>query len=115
MGTTLVGSPETIAKGIHKMIAKTGGGCGGFMFRAHEWANRANTMASFELFARWVMPQFQGSLDTVVASQKWASANRGAIFTPSIEAVRRAYTDAGQEPPADFKARLLGQVTNDKT
>ncbi len=115
MGTTLVGSPETVAKGIHKMIEKTGGGCGGFMFRAHEWANRANTLASFELFARWVMPQFQGSLDAVVASQKWASANRGAIFTPSIEAVRKAYTDAGQEPPTDFKARLLGQVTNDKT
>jgi limonene 1,2-monooxygenase len=114
MGTTLVGSPETIAKGLRAMIEKTGGGCGGFMFRAHEWANRNDTMASFELFARWVMPQFQGSLDTVHASQKWSSENRKAIFEPSIEAVRRAYTDAGVEPPEDFKKRLLGQVTEKK-
>ncbi len=115
MGTTLVGSPETIAKGLHAMIAKTGGGCGGFMFRAHEWANRQNTLASFELFARWVMPQFQGSIEPIVASQKWASENRTSIFTPSIEAVRKAYTDAGVEPPEDFKSRLLGQVTEKKS
>lgn len=111
MGTTLVGSPETIAKGLHAMIAKTGGGCGGFMFRAHEWANRADTMASYELFARWVMPQFQGSIDMPAASQAWASDNRKTVFTPAIEAVRKAYTDAGKEPPADFKLRLIGQVT----
>ncbi|MEZ5856245.1 MAG: LLM class flavin-dependent oxidoreductase [Hyphomicrobiaceae bacterium] len=114
MGTTLVGSPETIAKGLRVMIEKTGGGCGGFMFRAHEWANRQNTLESFELFARWVMPQFQGSIDTIVASQKWASENRTSIFTPSIDAVRKAYTDAGVEPPEDFKKRLLGQVTEKK-
>ncbi len=114
MGTTLVGSPETIAKGLHRLIELTRGGCGGFMFRAHEWANRRHTMESFELFARWVMPQFQGSIEPVIASRDWARANRKAIFTPSVDAVRKAYTDAGHEPPADFKARLLGTMDADK-
>ena len=114
MGTTLVGSPDTIAKGLHRLIDLTRGGCGGFMFRAHEWANRRHTMESFELFARWVMPQFQGSIEPVIASRDWARSNRQAIFTPSVDAVRKAYTDAGHEPPADFKARLLGTMDENK-
>jgi limonene 1,2-monooxygenase len=108
MGTTLVGSPETIARGIDKLIELSRGGCGGFMFRAHEWANRRNTFESFELFARWVMPRYQGSLDTITASRDWCRDNRKTIFAPMTAAVKKAYTDAGREAPADFDMRLLG-------
>ncbi len=108
MGTTLIGSPDTIARGIDKLIANTGGGCGGFMFRAHEWANRRDTFESFELFARWVMPRYQGSLDTITASRDWCRENRKTIFSPTTAAVKKAYTDAGREAPADFDMRLLG-------
>ena len=58
---TLVGSPETIIDGINRMLAYTGGGAGAVLFRSHEWANREQTLRSYELFARWVMPRFQGS------------------------------------------------------
>ena len=108
MGTTLIGSPDTIARGIDKLIANSGGGCGGFMFRAHEWANRRDTFESFELFARWVMPRYQGSLDTITASRDWCRENRKTIFSPTTAAVKKAYTDAGHEAPADFDMRLLG-------
>ena len=108
MGTTLIGSPDTIARGIDKLIANSGGGCGGFMFRAHEWANRRDTFESFELFARWVMPRYQGSLDTITASRDWCRENRKTIFSPTTAAVKKAYTDAGREAPADFDMRLLG-------
>ena len=108
MGTTLIGSPETIARGIDRLIENSRGGCGGFMFRATEWANRVDTLKSFELFARWVMPRYQGSLDALVASQQWARDNRQSIFAPSVAAVRRAYRDAGRKPPGDYRQRLLG-------
>ena len=101
-------SPETIARGIDRLIENSRGGCGGFMFRATEWANRADTMKSYELFARWVMPRYQGSIDTLAASQKWARENRPTIFAPSVAAVKKAYTDAGREAPEDYKQRLLG-------
>ncbi len=114
MGTTLVGSPETVARGLHRLIEMSGGGCGGFMFRAHEWANRPDTMKSFELFARWVMPQFQGSVDSIRASQDWTKARRKDIFVPSIAAVKKAYDDAGRTAPEDYKARLLGTMDEDK-
>ena len=60
MGTTLVGSPETVAKGITRLLEYSQGGFGGILFRAHEWATREQTMRSYELFARYVMPMFQG-------------------------------------------------------
>jgi limonene 1,2-monooxygenase len=108
MGTTVVGSPETIAKGLGRLIETAGGEVGGFMFRAHEWANRVDTFNSFELVARWVIPQFQGSLDAVAASRDWARANRATIFAPVASAIKKAYDDAGREAPEDYKLRLLG-------
>ena len=62
-GTTLVGSPETVARGIQNLVEHSEGGFGGFLFRAHDWADREQTWRSYELFARWVMPRFQESLD----------------------------------------------------
>ena len=107
-GTTLVGSPDTVAAGIQNLINHSDGGFGGFLFRAHDWANREQTWRSYELFARYVAPRFQGSLDTVKASYDWAVANRPTIFGPNVEALRRAFTDAGKDVPAEFAARASG-------
>jgi limonene 1,2-monooxygenase len=108
MGTTLVGSVETVVRGIQRLEELSGGGFGGVLFRAHEWANREQTLKSYELFARYVMPRFQGSLDTIRESNDWARSNRKTIFSPNVEAVRRAYTDAGREVPAEFRQRTSG-------
>jgi limonene 1,2-monooxygenase len=108
MGTTLVGSVDTVVRGIQRLQELSGGGFGGVLFRAHEWANREQTLKSYELFARYVMPRFQGSLDTIRDSNDWARDNRKTIFSPNVEAVRRAYTDAGREVPAEFRQRTSG-------
>jgi limonene 1,2-monooxygenase len=65
-------------------------------------------MRSYELFARYVMPRFQGSLDTIVASNDWARSNRRGIFGPNVEAVKKAFTDAGRAVPDEFRARTPG-------
>ena len=101
MGTTLVGSPETVIKGINRLLGYSQGGFGGILFRAHEWANREQTMRSYELFARYVMPVFQASLDPIAASNNWARENRKQVFGPTVEAVRRAFTDHGAAVPED--------------
>jgi len=108
LGTTLVGSPETVARGIERLIGYSQGGVGGILFRAHEWADWEQSKRSYELFARWVMPRFQGSLETVTASRDWARANRRDVFGPNVEAIRRAYTDAGRAVPAQFADRAAG-------
>jgi limonene 1,2-monooxygenase len=108
MGTTLVGSPETVAKGIKRLLEYSQGGFGGILFRAHEWATREQTMRSYELFARYVMPVFQQSLDAPIGSSTWAQEHRKQIFGATPDAVRRAFTDVGAAVPEDFKQRTLG-------
>ncbi len=112
-GTTLVGSPDTVAEGIAHLVANSDGGFGGFMFRAHDWADREATWRSYELFARYVMPRFQGSLDTLQASFEWAKSNRSTIFGPNVAAIRKAYVDAGRDVPEGFDARLTGAAALD--
>ncbi len=108
MGTTLVGSPDTVAKGIRRLLEYSQGGFGGILFRAHEWASREQIMRSYELFARYVMPQFQGSLDTVTGSAGWARENRKQVFGGTVEAVKRAFTDFGAAVPEEFRSRTIG-------
>jgi limonene 1,2-monooxygenase len=108
MGTTLVGSPETVARGISRLLEYSQGGFGGILFRAHEWATREQTMRSYELFARYVMPMFQGSLEGPAGSRAWAVENRKQVFGATPDAVRRAFTDVGAAVPEDFRSRTLG-------
>jgi limonene 1,2-monooxygenase len=109
MGTTLVGSPETVVKGIKRLLEYSQGGFGGILFRAHEWANREQTLRSYELFARYVMPHFQGSLGQVAGSNTWARENRKQVFGSTVESVRRAFTDFGHTvPEEEVRARSLG-------
>jgi limonene 1,2-monooxygenase len=106
--TTLVGSPETAIRVIERLLAASGGGFGGVLFRAHEWANREQTMKSYELFARYVMPHFQGSSAPLVESNSWIRDNRRRILGNNVEAVRRAFTDTGRAVPDEFKYRTVG-------
>jgi limonene 1,2-monooxygenase len=107
-GTTLVGSPETVIKGIDRLIQLSEGGFGGLLFRAHEWADREQTLRSYELFARYVMPRFQGSLTTIIDSNEWCRGKRKTIFGPNVPAIQKAYLDAGREIPAGFRDRTSG-------
>jgi limonene 1,2-monooxygenase len=115
MGTTLVGSVDTVIKGIEKLWELSAGGFGGVLFRAHNWADRQQTLHSYELFARYVMPRFQGSADGPSRSNAWALGNRKTIFSPNVEAIRRAYTDAGREVPAEYRQRTSGARDDEGT
>ncbi len=107
-GTTLVGSPETVAKGIERLIGFSKGGFGGLMFRAHDWADREQTWRSYELFARYVAPRFQQSLETVQGSQEWCQARAKDIFGPNVQALKQAFTDAGKAMPEGVFDRVSG-------
>jgi len=108
MGTTLVGSVDTVVRGIEKLWEQSSGGFGGLLFRANEWATREQTLKSYELFARYVMPRFQGSAEAPRGSNEWARSNRRTIFSPNVEAIQRAYTERGREVPAEFRQRTSG-------
>ncbi|WP_431302469.1 LLM class flavin-dependent oxidoreductase [Sediminicoccus sp. BL-A-41-H5] len=105
-GTTLVGSPDTVARGIERLIGFSEGGAGGILFRSHEWADREQTLRSYELFARWVMPRFQGSLRMPAESREWCYQNREGIFAPNLQALKQAFVAAGQAVPEMERLKL---------
>src|SRR5881396_3646984 len=106
---------DTVVRGIEHLQRLSDGGFGGLLFRAHEWATREQTLRSYELFARYVMPRFQGSTETTRGSNEWARGNRKTIFSPNVEAIRRAFTERGRQVPAEFKQRTSGARDEDPT
>jgi limonene 1,2-monooxygenase len=107
-GSTLVGSPETLIAGIKRLIEFSEGGCGGILFRGHEWAGREELFRSYELIARHVMPHFQGMLTAPLASNEWVRQHQSTLFSPNYDAFKKAFVDAGQAVPQNFGMRNIG-------
>ncbi len=108
MGTTLIGSPDKISEGIEYLLELSHGGFGGMLFRANEWATREQILRSYELFGRYVAPKFQGSLNTIIDSNRWTKENRTTVLAGNVEAVKKAFTDSGRAVPKGFEGRTLG-------
>ena len=86
-GGAIVGTPDDAIKRINEMIEAIGGGFGGLLVLAHEWASREKTLQSYEMLARYVMPKFQGSVVPIEYSQKWIPRNEANC---SIRRCRRS-------------------------
>ena len=67
-GFAVIGTPDDAIAQIRR-LAEQSGGFGAYLIMAHEWADRMPTLRSYELFARYVMPTFQRSAETLVASR----------------------------------------------
>lgn len=103
-GSAIIGTPEDAIAAIEGLL-EASGGFGGLLFVANEWATREQTLRSFELFARYVMPHFQGTAAPVERSNAFVSENRRAIFAPNVAALANAFKDAGREVPPELLAR----------
>jgi len=91
-GIAVIGTPEMAIAQIQRLIDQSGG-FGTYLFMAHEWADRQATLASYELFAREVMPAFQRSAERSVRSRNWAAERRPEFIGAAINAVGKAITD----------------------
>jgi limonene 1,2-monooxygenase len=101
--TVLVGTPDDVIAALERLRDATGG-FGGFLVLAHDWASWEATLRSYELFARYVVPHFTGVLDPVRASYEMCVSKKREYGPPALAAIAKAYTDAGQEMPADLDA-----------
>ena len=94
-GWWIVGTPDDCVEGIKK-LGEQSGGFGGFLVQAIDWAPRENILLSFELLARYVMPQFQGSVVSTAASSRWTDERKevlGSGRTRAIERAQKAYAE----------------------
>ena len=83
--TAVIGTPDDLIEKIRDMIKLTGGfGCViGFV---HDWASRQDTLRSWDLVARYVIPEVNGMLDDFRESNKYTIENR-ETWTRANEAV----------------------------
>jgi limonene 1,2-monooxygenase len=95
-GLAVIGTPDDAARQLERLWEKSGG-FGTYLFMAHEWADRAATLRSYELFARFVAPRFQQTIPRLEASRDWAAANRGQFMGRAIEAIGKAIQDHAEE------------------
>ena len=88
-GAWIVGTPGDCIEGINR-LAEQSGGFGGFLVQTIDWAPRDKMLHSFELLARYVMPQFQGSVISTAASNRWAAARKETLVDGRVRAIDRA-------------------------
>jgi limonene 1,2-monooxygenase len=98
-GMAVIGTPDDAAAQIERLWNQSGG-FGTYLVLAHEWADREATLRSYELMARYVMPQFQGTLPRLRASMEWATANRPQFMGAAMQAIGKAIAAHADEREA---------------
>ncbi|MFN8525869.1 MAG: LLM class flavin-dependent oxidoreductase [Chloroflexota bacterium] len=89
-GQWIVGSPDDCIKGIERLQEVTGG-FGGLLVRAQEYVEPAKSRRSYELLARYVMPRFQGSIQSLGDSYDRVVANVAETRAQGQAAIERAH------------------------
>ncbi|MGR9093180.1 MAG: LLM class flavin-dependent oxidoreductase [Gammaproteobacteria bacterium] len=84
-GASVIGTPDDLIAAIRRMVDVTGG-FGTVIGFAHDWANPANTARSWDLVARYVMPEVNGMLDGYRDSQRHVIEHRG-VFDRAGDAI----------------------------
>jgi limonene 1,2-monooxygenase len=99
-GFAVIGTVQDAVEQVAR-LRRQSQGFGTFLLMGHEWADTAATRHSYELIARYVAPQFQGTAATLTASRDWAAENRPEL----IGAATTAVTSAFEKHTAEQEAR----------
>lgn len=84
-GAAIIGTPDDLIAAIRN-LQKVTGGFGTVIGFAHDWANPAHTLQSWDLVARYVVPEVNGMLDAYRESQRHVIEHRES-FERAGEAV----------------------------
>ncbi|MGE3073486.1 MAG: LLM class flavin-dependent oxidoreductase [Dehalococcoidia bacterium] len=101
----IVGTPDDAIAAVKK-IQERSGGIGGILGLAHEWTSTEKTLRSYELWARYVAPRFQGQIDVLEDNRDWIETRMNQVFAHTGAAQAKAFTDAGKELPPEMKAAM---------
>jgi len=106
-----IGTPDDLVKRI-KSVLEISGGFGTIVGFVHDWANPENTMRSWDMVARYVVPEINGYLAGLRQSQDYVATNRG-VFDRAKEAIMAKITEneAAVAALAVTKSGRLGNVS----
>jgi limonene 1,2-monooxygenase len=115
-GGVIVGTPDDAIAKIKEVWEASGGGFGGMLLLAHEWAPREKILHSYELWARYVAPHFQDSTIPIQFSQQWTEKRKEMLFGTSVQAIMKSMQDYNQHreekglAPAELANRPVTRV-----
>lgn len=112
VGATIIGTPDDLIAAIRRMKEITGG-FGTVVGFAHDWANPEATARSWDMVARYVIPEVNGMIDGYRDSQRHVIENR-AVFDRAGDAIMakiaqsesavKAMEDGAAAPKAEASA-----------
>ncbi len=85
-GAAVIGTPDEMVTMIRK-LQETTGGFGTVLGFCHDWADREATLRSWELFARYVIPELQGATRNIKTSQQYLHDNQAELMGGASRAV----------------------------
>jgi len=85
-GGAVIGTPDDLVAAIRDLYELTGG-FGTLIGFAHDWANRENTWRSWELIARYVIPEVNGQLRKLRASAQFLIDRQAELMGGASAAV----------------------------
>jgi limonene 1,2-monooxygenase len=97
-----IGTPDDLIDTIRQLDERSGG-FGGILTTGVDWATREQIRHSYELLARYVKPVFQGSLDSLQASQADASNNVQQVRhlrQQAVDSARARYVEHQSPSPS---------------
>ncbi|MBM3674136.1 MAG: LLM class flavin-dependent oxidoreductase [Actinobacteria bacterium] len=93
----VIGTPDDAIAKIEELLESSNGGFGAFLLFDHDWANPEAKLHSYELFAQYVMPRFQGQLEPLDASCAWVTGSGGEFVGRAANAIAKAIEDHAAE------------------
>jgi limonene 1,2-monooxygenase len=88
----IVGTPDDVLESIGK-LQQLSGGFGTFLLLAHEWANREDTLHSYDLIARYVMGEVQDNNTWLHRSNAWTQERKEGLIAGARGAIFKAITE----------------------
>ncbi len=85
-GAAIIGTPDDMIAAIESLQELTGG-FGTMIGFVHDWVSPEANHRSWELFARYVMPHFQGQLKSLHKSAERVAANKGELMAGAGAAI----------------------------
>jgi limonene 1,2-monooxygenase len=100
-GFAVIGTVEDAVNQVER-LRRQSKGFGTYLLMGHEWADTAATNRSYELIARYVAPEFQGTSRSLTASRDWAADNRpefiGAAGAAVMAAIQKHQVERHENP-----------------
>jgi limonene 1,2-monooxygenase len=107
-----IGTPDDLVERI-KSVLEISGGFGTLVGFVHDWANPENTMRSWDMVARYVVPEINGYLAGLRQSQDFVATNRG-VFDRAKDAIMAKINEneAARAALAMTRGSRLGDVAS---